>query len=52
MVLVSLKRHKLNYAERFGFKATNNVAEYDALLAGLRLAKDVRVKRLVTNGDS
>lgn len=27
-----LKGHKLNCVVRFGFKATNNVAEYEALL--------------------
>lgn len=39
IVLMSPKGHKLNSAVRFGFKATNNVAEYEALLARLRLAK-------------
>lgn len=30
--------HKLNCAIRFGFKTSNNAAEYEVLLAGLRLA--------------
>lgn len=38
-VVVSLQGHKLNCVVRFGFRATNNVVEYEALLAGLRLAK-------------
>ncbi|XP_022883463.1 uncharacterized protein LOC111400278 [Olea europaea var. sylvestris] len=47
VVLVSSKGHKLNCAIRFSFKATNNVAEYEARLAGLRLAKKIQEKRLV-----
>lgn len=49
MVLISLEGHKLNCAMSFGFKATNNVVEYKALLAGLRLAKEMQV---ITNNDS
>ncbi|KAM2661537.1 hypothetical protein EV2_023834 [Malus domestica] len=33
----------MEYAFRFKFKASNNKAEYEALLAGLRLAKHLRV---------
>lgn len=41
MVFVSPEGHKLNSAVRFGFRATNNVAKYEALLVGLRLAKEM-----------
>lgn len=41
IVLISPKGHKLNCVVRFGFKATNNMAEYEALLAGLRLVKEM-----------
>nr|KYP43548.1 Uncharacterized protein Mb2253c family [Cajanus cajan] len=37
---------------KFGFKVTNNQAEYEALLAGLRLACDLKAKRLSCNSDS
>ncbi|XP_027342956.1 uncharacterized protein LOC113855511 [Abrus precatorius] len=37
---------------RFGFKASNNQAEYEALLAGLRLAKEMGVKRITAWSDS
>ncbi|XP_027357465.1 uncharacterized protein LOC113866866 [Abrus precatorius] len=37
---------------RFGFRASNNQAEYEALLAGLRLAKEIRVKRITSWSDS
>ncbi|XP_027362569.1 uncharacterized protein LOC113870170 [Abrus precatorius] len=37
---------------RFEFKASNNQAEYEALLAGLRLAKEMGVKRITSWSDS
>nr|KYP34871.1 Uncharacterized protein Mb2253c family [Cajanus cajan] len=42
----------LELAIKFDFKATNNQAEYEALLASLTLAKDVGVKRLKCCSDS
>ena len=32
---------KVLYALKFGFKASNNEVEYEALIAGLKLAKDM-----------
>ncbi|XP_022846413.1 uncharacterized protein LOC111369168 [Olea europaea var. sylvestris] len=52
VVLINPEGHKLNSTMRFGFKATNNVEEYEALLAGLRLAKEMQVKRLFISSDS
>ncbi|XP_022876923.1 uncharacterized protein LOC111395145 [Olea europaea var. sylvestris] len=46
VILISPEGHKLTSAVRFGFKATNNVAEYEALLAGLRLAKKMQISRI------
>ncbi|XP_022000046.1 uncharacterized protein LOC110897588 [Helianthus annuus] len=43
---------KLTYAIRLDFENTNNTAEYEALLAGLRLAKKVKVKHVEANTDS
>nr|GEW18654.1 reverse transcriptase domain-containing protein [Tanacetum cinerariifolium] len=37
---------------RVGFDATNNEAEYEALIAGLRIAKQMGVKNLQTHVDS
>lgn len=48
----SLKRHRLNCAVRFTFKASYNVAEYEAFLDGLRLARKIQVKRLFISSDS
>ena len=36
----------------FGFAASNNEAEYESLIAGLRLAKAVKAKRLSAYCDS
>ncbi|GKV48858.1 hypothetical protein SLEP1_g55649 [Rubroshorea leprosula] len=40
------------HALKFNFQATNNVAEYEALLLGLRLAAEIKVKRLQIYSDS
>ena len=37
---------------RFGFKASNNKVEYEALLAGLKLAREMRVESLDIYSDS
>ncbi|GJT34612.1 reverse transcriptase domain-containing protein [Tanacetum coccineum] len=43
---------KFTYALRFRFDATNNEAEYEALIAGLRIAEQMGVKNLQANVDS
>ncbi|KAL5560700.1 hypothetical protein UlMin_036911 [Ulmus minor] len=52
IILVSPDRVKLSCAVRFKFKATNNQAEYEALLSGLRLAKEVSARHLTIYSDS
>nr|KYP53812.1 Retrovirus-related Pol polyprotein from transposon 17.6 [Cajanus cajan] len=42
----------LEQSLRFAFKASNNQAEYEALLAGLRLAREIGVSRLECWTDS
>ena len=36
----------------FMFKTSNNQAEYEALVASLKLAKELGVSRLIIKGDS
>ncbi|KAM1251479.1 hypothetical protein ACFX2J_039601 [Malus domestica] len=43
LVLTTPEKVAMEYALRFKFKASNNEAEYEALLAGLRLAKHLGV---------
>ncbi|KAL5547002.1 hypothetical protein UlMin_006689 [Ulmus minor] len=52
VILVSLEGVRLSCALRFRFKATNNQAKYEALLAGLRLAKEVSAHHLLIYSDS
>ncbi|XP_027174611.1 uncharacterized protein LOC113774254 [Coffea eugenioides] len=40
------------YALRFGFPATNNEAEYEALIAGLQLARRLGAQRIHVRSDS
>ncbi|GJR79066.1 reverse transcriptase domain-containing protein [Tanacetum coccineum] len=43
---------EFTYALRIRFKATNNEAEYEALIAGLRIVEETGVKNLQANVDS
>ncbi|GAA0138366.1 hypothetical protein LIER_00125 [Lithospermum erythrorhizon] len=43
---------QFEYVLRFSFKATNNVAEYEAIVAGLQMAKALDINRLKVRGDS
>ena len=52
MMLINPKGHKIHYALRFGFSESNNEAEYDALIAALRLAKELQAHNLRIYSDS
>ncbi|KAI5322325.1 hypothetical protein L3X38_031397 [Prunus dulcis] len=52
LVLISPDKVALKYALRFKFQASNNEAEYEALLAGLRLAKEMNAKQIQIFSDS
>ncbi|KAL5546552.1 hypothetical protein UlMin_006239 [Ulmus minor] len=52
VILVSPEGVRLSCALRFRFKVTNNQAKYEALLAGLRLAKEVSARHLLIYSDS
>ncbi|XP_062087018.1 uncharacterized protein LOC133793711 [Humulus lupulus] len=52
LVLTSPQGDVIEQAIQCGFKATNNEAEYEAMIAGLGLAKDMEVKRIVVFSDS
>ncbi|XP_068332940.1 uncharacterized protein [Pyrus communis] len=52
MVLVTPDGLMLKQAITLGFKSSNNEAEYEALLAGLRMEKDLAVKKLAIHSDS
>ncbi|MFS7999631.1 putative ribonuclease H [Helianthus anomalus] len=50
--LLSPDKHEFTYAIRLDFKSTNNEAEYEAFLAGLRLAIKMGVKHIEAHVDS
>ncbi|GJT29381.1 reverse transcriptase domain-containing protein [Tanacetum coccineum] len=52
LILVSPKEIEYTYALRFEFETTNNEAEYEALLASLRIAKEMKVQELTIFVDS
>ena len=52
LVLTSPKRDLIQQAICYGFRAINNEAEYEALIAGLILAKDMGIKKLDIYSDS
>jgi ribonuclease HI len=52
IVIESPSGQELKFAYTLEFDATNNVAEYEALLLGLELCKDMGVKCLNIKGDS
>ncbi|GJW06484.1 reverse transcriptase domain-containing protein [Tanacetum coccineum] len=52
LILTDPKGTEFTYALRFRFNATNNEAEYEALIAGLRIAEKMGVKNLQTHVDS
>ncbi|KAJ0556586.1 putative ribonuclease H [Helianthus annuus] len=50
--LVSPEKHEFSYAIKLAFKNTNNEAEYEAFLAGLRLAIKMGAQNLQAHVDS
>ncbi|XP_071699751.1 uncharacterized protein [Rutidosis leptorrhynchoides] len=52
LMLVNPEGKEFTYALRFEFATTNNEAEYEALLAGLRMAKELMILHLRAFVDS
>ena len=52
IILVSPEGHRIHSVLRFKFNASNNEAEYEALLAGLRIARELKVEHLGIVSDS
>jgi hypothetical protein len=52
IVLTSPKGDKLQYMLQMHFRVSNNVAEYEALVHGLKLAKEIGIQRILCFGDS
>ncbi|GJX83441.1 reverse transcriptase domain-containing protein [Tanacetum coccineum] len=52
LIIMNPEGMEFTYALRFRFNATNNEAEYEALIAGLRIAEQMGVRNLQANVDS
>ena len=52
VLFISLRGEQLKYVFQILFEVSNNEAEYEALLHGLRLAISLGIKRLLVYGDS
>nr|XP_043613766.1 uncharacterized protein LOC122585704 [Erigeron canadensis] len=52
LILIDPEEIEYTYALRFNFPASNNEAEYEALLAGLRMLKQMGVKKIQVFVDS
>src|SRR3954464_112637 len=52
VVLTSLKGDQLNYVLQIHFAASNNVAEYEALVHGIKLAKEIGIRNIECFRDS
>ncbi|KAL0445765.1 UNVERIFIED_CONTAM: hypothetical protein Slati_1704400 [Sesamum latifolium] len=52
IVITSPPREDLEFAVKFGFKASNNEAEYEALVAGMKMAHEAEARHLLAYSDS
>jgi ribonuclease HI len=52
VVLIPSEGDILKYAIPLEFPATNNIIEYEGLVTGLRLAKDLSIQQLLIRDDS
>ena len=52
IVIITPKGIKLEHSFKLGFKASNNEAEYEALLAGLRAVLDIGAREVEIYSDS
>ena len=52
LILTSLEGIDIEYALRFRFRASNNEAEYEAVIVGLNLAHSLEVNQLEVCSDS
>jgi len=51
IIVITLKGIRLEHSFRLGFKASNNEAEYEALLTGLRVVSDLGAKEVEVYSD-
>lgn len=52
VILITPEGRKISYALSLAFKATNNEAEYEALIIGLKLAREIGINEISIHSDS
>ena len=52
VVFVSLAQEIISLSYKLEFEATNNVAEYEALVLGLRVAREMGIQKVAVFGDA
>ena len=52
MVFVSPAQETISLSYKLEFEATNNMAEYEALILGLRAAREMGIQEVVVFGDA
>lgn len=52
VVLTSPRGEKLSYVLQIHFRASNNVAKYEALVHGLKVAQEIGIQKIECYGDS
>ena len=52
MVLISPTDQVITLSFKLQFLTTNNIAEYEALILGMKATKDLRVEQLAVFGDA
>ena len=52
IVLISLANENIHLSYMLDFKTTNNVAEYEALLLGVKVAKEMGIMCMKIFGDA
>ena len=52
VIIIDPNKVKICYALQFGFKVSNNEAEYEAIIAGLRMSKALGARRVHVKSDS
>jgi len=51
-MLITPDGHPLHYAKKLGFPATNNMVEYESMVAGLTLALQLKIPRIYIFSES
>ncbi|MDQ4222780.1 ribonuclease HI family protein, partial [Pseudomonas aeruginosa] len=52
MILITPEGRRISYALRLAFKATNNEAEYEAMIISLKLVREIGINEISIHSDS